>query len=1009
MVNYGISTRRLRAAASIVLLYCCQTTAGLSSATASVVPSPPLSLVRAAAQTPPAGQSPSLLVSTPVEREMAGGEAHTYSLTAQAGQFLQVVATQKGIDVVVTLIDPRGKEAATVDRPNGWYGPESLSHVAETSGEYTVRIRALEKVIAQARYGLELKAVRAVDPKDESRVTAEQAVTEGERLRARGTEEFSRKAIEKFEQARVLWRALGEPYEEAVALYGIGWAYASIGENQRAVNSFSRSLSLMQKQGDRYGTAVSQNGLGWAYMYLGEADRAFDSFSNGLEIHRELGNQRGEATALNGLGWTYIVLNKDPEALKAFNESRALRKNVKDRRGEALSLVGIGKIFTRLGEDQKALEAFNKALELLRSVGDTSGEVDVLSNIGWVHISQNRNQEAIEHFRRSLPLRRAAGDRVGEATTLYGIGRSARRLGDLREARLRMEEALDIIETLRTRGTSQQLRISYHASVQEYYDTYIDLLMQLHRIDPSGGYAAAAFNGSERARARGLLDTLIESKADIRAGVAPDLLERERTLQQQLNSAANRQRQLFSGKHTPAQAEAVAREVNELTAQYQECLAEIRKNSPRYAALTQPRPLGVDEVQREVLDDNTLLLEYALGEERSYLWLVSRHGMSSYELPQGAQLEALAGKVYELLTARNRTVPGETPAQKRARMARSDADYWEAASRLSRALLGPVAERLGDKRLVIVPHRTLQLIPFGALPLPDDEGRLGRVPLLVRHEVVNLPSASAILAIRRDVSNRPKGARAVAVLADPVFSPDDERFGSARREGHAPTHTAAGDAEKSWRDVMASLRSIDEGEMVSHLPRLFSTRWEAKEIASLVAPSERLVALDFAASRALAMDGKLSDFRIIHFATHSFINNVHPELSGIVLSMLDKEGEPQDGFLRAHEIFNLNLGAELVVLSACRSGLGKEVRGEGLISLTRSFMYAGAPRVTVSLWAIEDKDTAELMVRYYRHMLGPSRLRPAAALRQAQVELWKRARTQHPYFWGAFVLQGEWR
>jgi CHAT domain-containing protein/Tfp pilus assembly protein PilF len=940
---------------------------------------------------------------------MAGGESHTYALAAHAGQFFQVVVDQIGIDVEVSVTDPRGKLAATVDRPNGWRGPEAISHVAEQEGAYTIRVRALEKVIAQARYRIGLKVLRAVEPRDESRVTAEQAVSQGEQLRARGTEEASRRAVEKFEHARSLWRALGEPYEEAVTLYGAGWAYASLGENQSAVNYFSRSLALMQEVGDQYGAAVSQNGLGWAYMYLGETQRAFECFSRGLEIHRRFGNLRGEAAALNGLGWTYIVANRDREALEAFNGSRALRQTAKDRRGEALSLVGIGKVHTRLGEEQKALDAFNRALELLRSVGDRAGEVDVLSNIGWVHISQNRNREALEHFRQALPLRRAAGDRVGEATTLYGIGRSARRLGDLREARLRMEESLDIIETLRTRGTSQQLRMSYHASVQEYYDTYIDLLMQMHRLDPSGDYAAAAFHASERARARGLLDTLIEARADIREGVDPQLLERERALQQQLNAAAERQRQLFGGKHTLAQAEAAAREVSRLTAEYQECEAEIRKNSPRYAALTQPRPLTVAETRREALDDDTLLLEYALGEERSYLWLISRDGLSSYELPPGAQIESLARKVYGLLTERNRSPRGETHAQKRARVARADAEYWDAAAALSQTLLGPAAQLLGDKRLLVVPHRALQLIPFGALPLPSATRGQERAPLLTRHEIGYLPSASTIALIRGEAEGRPAAARTIAVIADPVFTTDDERF-EAARGGDSKAEPATSEAVRElWRDAYSAAEDVGGGEQGARLPRLFSTRWEAKEISRLAPAGERLLALDFEANRELATGGKLGDYRILHFATHAFVNNVHPELSGIVLSMVDRQGRPRNGFLRAHEIFNLNIRADLVVLSACRTGLGKEVRGEGLISLTRSFMYAGAPRVTVSLWAIEDKDTAELMVRFYRNMLGPKRLRPGAALRMAQAELWSRSRTQHPYFWAAFVQQGEWR
>jgi CHAT domain-containing protein len=1004
--NAGPGRRLIAACAALIVLTCAA--AVLDASAGAAVHAPAGERAGGGALPPHRAEPLELEMGAPVERELAGGETHAYVLTAREGQFFQLVVEQAGIDVVVTLTDPGGRQVANVDRPNGWRGREVVSHLAAQTGSYGVRVRAWEKVIAQAKYRIELRARREAESRDESRVTAESAVSEGERLRARGTEESSRRAIEKFEQARALWRALSEPYEEAVAHYGIGWAYASLGENQSAVGHFTRSLSLMQELGDQYGAAISQNGLGWAYLYLGEAERAFDNFSRGLAIHRVVGNQRGEAAALNGLGWTYVTLNKDREGLDAFNGSRALRQATKDRRGEALSLVGIGKIHTRLGEAEKALDALNRALELLRSLGDRSGEVDVLSHLGWVHLSQNRNQEALDHFRQALPLRRQAGDRVGAATTLYGIGRSTRRLGNLREASLRIAEALDIIETLRTKGTSQQLRMSYHASVQEYYDTYVDLLMQLHRINPAGGHDAEAFHASERARARGLLDTLIEASVDIREGVDPELLERERSLQQQLNAAAERQRQLFSGKHTPAQAEAAARTLSELTAQYQECAAEIRKSSPRYAALTQPSPLTSEQVQTEVLDDDTLLLEYALGEERSYLWLVSREGLSSHELPAGGEVEAQARRVYELLTARNKTPRDETPGRKRARVAAADAEYWEAAARLSETLLGPVAERLGNKRLLIVPQRSLQHIPFGALPLPA-RGARARTPLLTRHEVAYLPSASTISVIRREVSGRPKARREVAVLADPVFTADDERFEAARRDAARSAAAAATADGEVWRDVLDAVRSVEEDDASTRLPRLFSTRWEAKEITSLVPPGEKLLALDFEANRGLATDGKLGDYRVLHFATHAFINNVHPELSGIVLSMVDQQGRPQDGFLRAHEIFNLNLRADLVVLSACRTGLGKEVRGEGLISLTRSFMYAGAPRVTVSLWAIEDKDAAELMVRFYRNMLGPRRLRPSAALREAQLELWKRSRSQHPYFWGAFVQQGEWR
>jgi CHAT domain-containing protein len=189
--------------------------------------------------------------------------------------------------------------------------------------------------------------------------------------------------------------------------------------------------------------------------------------------------------------------------------------------------------------------------------------------------------------------------------------------------------------------------------------------------------------------------------------------------------------------------------------------------------------------------------------------------------------------------------------------------------------------------------------------------------------------------------------------------------------------------------------------------RLRATRREAEGIVTL-AREKSLKAVDFQANRATATSAELSQYRLLHFATHGLLNSQHPELSGVVLSLVDEQGRPQDGFLRLHEIYNLKLGADLVVLSACQTALGKEIKGEGLVRLTRGFMYAGVPRVVASLWRVPDKATAELMKRFYQGMLREG-LTPAAALRAAQVSLWKERRWRQPYYWAAFVLQGEWR
>jgi CHAT domain-containing protein len=335
-------------------------------------------------------------------------------------------------------------------------------------------------------------------------------------------------------------------------------------------------------------------------------------------------------------------------------------------------------------------------------------------------------------------------------------------------------------------------------------------------------------------------------------------------------------------------------------------------------------------------------------------------------------------------------------------------------------LLGPVAARLRGKRLLIVADGALQYLPFAALPLPRASGPPPRasdyVPLVAEHEIVSLPSSSVLAVLRREMAGRKPAPKSVVVLADPVFDPSDERVRAGKPVAADRAHSRRdggqrGDTSPVSDSLTRSLEDVaGDGEPApAVLPRLLFTRREAEAIAALASPGQSEIALDFAASRAAATDPRLSQYRYVHFATHVVLNTRHPELSGIVLSLVDPEGKEQNGFLLAHEVYNLSLPSELVVLSGCRTGLGKDVRGEGLVGLTRGFMYAGAPRVLVSLWKVDDRSTAELMARFYERVLAGGRLTPAAALRSAQLRMWRSGRWRAPYYWAAFTLQGEYR
>jgi CHAT domain-containing protein/Tfp pilus assembly protein PilF len=854
--------------------------------------------------------------------------------------------------------------------------------------------------------------------------------------------EEPQKALEHLDQALTIWRAINDRHLEAITLSINGRVHYAMGEPQKALESYSLALPVMRAVGDQSGEAVTFMEIGTVYRLFGEPQKALDNFEQALPLMRVVGDRRNEAIVLNNMGTVYNLLGETPKAFHYFQQALplaeaknarslkavtltnmgsvhnlqdepekalgnleqalALTREIGDRRTEAAVLTHTGTAYRLLKDRPKAVEFLERALELRVAVNDRQGEAITLNHLGRAYDLWNEPQKALEHYDKALPIWRAVGDRNGEVAALYGMARAESKLNELLRASQRTEAALAIINTLRTKVASRNLRASYFASVQDLFKLHIDLLMRLHRRQPTAGFDVAALKAYEQARARSLIDMLAEASADIRQGVDPGLLARELSLQQMLNAAADRQMRLFGGKHTEESVINVRRKIEELLTQLLAVEADLKAHSPRYAALTQPAPLGLAEIQKVVTDDETLLLEYSLGEERSYLWAVTPTSFSSYELPSRAVIEAAARRCYELLTARNRQVKFETADEKRERVQQADNEYPLAAAALSEMLLGPVAAQLGRKRLLVVPDGALEYLPFAALTVPGRQTQF--VPLMVQHEVTSIPSASTLAVLRRELHGRAPAEKVVAVFADPVFDKADERVGYSSRNGGGHHGAPAATAGAIAATAQEPAKSPDTDTALQRLPY---TRQEADAILALAPPTSRKAALGFEANRAAAMSEDLINYRHIHFATHSFLDTTHPELSGIALSMLDRQGKPQNGHLRAHEVFNLKLGAELVVLSACRTGLGKEVKGEGLYGMTRGFMYAGSKRVLVSLWDVQDQATARLMTDFYRGLLGPKRVDTAAALRAAQIGIWREGRWKAPYYWAAFVLQGE--
>lgn len=920
-----------------------------------------------------------LVLGKGLERSISQSETHSYTLTLNVGQYAHVLVDQRGIDLIVTLYTPEGTKIVEVDSPNYTHGLEPISLVATSSGTYRLGVKAGSKRKTTSRYEVKLEALRIATAQEKNRIAAQQLSVDAKVLRNERTSDSYQKAIVKYQEAIGIWRALDDPLREAFALHEVGMIYGDIGQYQKALDAYANASTLYLGLGIRRGEASVLNNMGWIFGELGDNQKSLETYDRVAEAYEQIGDV--DIVLISSMGSSYAKLGQYQRALEIHLRVMEVRRAAGDQAGLALTFNNIGNCYDHLGDKARALEFYNQALPLMFKAGEDFYTATTLNHLGVLYRNRGEFEKALSYFNDALARRKNVSDWRNVAVTLADISRLERSRGNLNEARKRIEEAIAIAEGLRSKVASQRLRASYFASVQQFREVYIDLLMRLHKEDPAAGFDRAAFAASEQGRARSLLELLKEAGTEIRHGVDPSLLERERALGQSIAEKAQKQMGLLSKPHTPEQAATAAKEITALTSDYEQVQAQIRQASPQYAALVQPVPLGLRETQTQVLDADTLLLEYSLGEEKSYVWAVTPDSIKSFELAKRSVIESQARAVYELLTSRNQSIVNETLEQRGNRLARSDAEYAKAAATLSQTLLGPVASELKNKRLLIVSDGLLQYVPFSALPDP-----VSATPLIVAHEIVTAPSVSVVALLRRETGNRKPAAKTLAVLADPVFSKEDPRLASARR-AHAP-------------------RSSDDLNLGT-LRRLRFSRQEAEEIIRLASDEQKLQALDFAANRALATSSELAEYRIVHFATHGLINNQVPELSGIVLSLVDEQGRSQNGFLRLYDLYNLKLSADLVVLSACQTALGKEIQGEGLVGLTRGFMYAGAPRVIASLWQIDDRASAEFMKRFYQGMLV-EKLRPAAALKAAQASMRNDKRWHSPHYWAAFTLQGEW-
>ncbi len=1000
-----------------------------------------------------------------IKKSAAEGDVHRYEASLAAGDFLEISVSQDRILVALSVRGPDSEVLHTINLPDIDPLPERLMFVAPASGRYLVELefggpytpgggRQKRPVnVGPLESVLQVMALRPATAEDRRRVECFGVLEQAVGFVHQQSMDGLRRAIPLLQEAAAGWKAVSDVAletstldalanltghftqfnrESAAARARLAELYAQVGDRAAEIESWrlaaseyseggrladakqasGRALLLAEDLGSRGTAARTRRQLGYIEFELGNYDQARNLAEQVRTAAAELSDPVLEATALwdlgrldevagdleaaiarnrrvldlnpgdrvfialatLSLGFNHLARGELDEALSRFEARLAMSPTNVLQDSEALTRLGLGDVARARGDRAEARRRYEAAASALER-GLQNYRCIAEQRVARLDLEEGRLDQARVRFDTMLQIANTIHRPACEAEARAGLADLAARRGDLETADAEARRVVELTEAFREAAVSIESRSLGFGTLAPAYERAIDISMR--RAEGGDNAAMArALTFNEQALARGLLDKVLETSLDTRAR-APAALEAER--QQVRERWRSRLAQLQMATRTrpdTPETKALLDETRSLAVQLRDVEARVDAADPRRVSFLRPRPLGVEAIQ-DLLDDDTLLLEYALGDARSYLWVVSRREIRVFTLPARAEIETLARRVSDGLARSTAASSSEL---------RSETDHRRA---LTRIVLEPAASMLGGKRLVLVLPGALSLVPFAALPQP------GAGPdtalMLARHEIVHIPSATILGAMRGLTAGRARPARTAAIFADPIFDAKDPRVRARGAGSAAPRNRQTASAQSP-------------GVTLTRLP--FS-RGEAEAIRSL-APERVTTFLGPDATRERALARALFDYRFIHFATHGIVNQDVSSLSSLVLSLVDRSGAHQDGFVMVPDIYDMTLNADVVVLSGCQTALGKQVRGEGPIGLARAFMYAGVPRVVASLWQVDDLATAELMKRFYRGMLIDE-LPPAAALHAAQRDLAAGRRWASPYFWAPFVLQGDWR
>ncbi len=1007
-----------------------------------------------------------LKINSTIAAAFNSGERHFYNLNLKRGEIAELVCERREIDLKLSVSAPNGDVILVSNAPDGFIGSEKLVFAAEQSGEYKIEIISRRPGVFHGNYKLTLTDTHPVKALDQAEVEAMRLTGEAGEILSGADQRVEKavRAIEKLDRALALFEQTGDLESQAKVTFRLAAATGNeLGNSDKAAVIYQKAAAIWAQIGNDAGRFLALLHAANELRESGGNNKkpAKILFQQALELNQKLGSQADQAVALsficlisNNSGdfqkgfqacrqslnltqnndpltdyFTYSVLGSlyentggDDDSLKNYQMGFDRAVSIKDYLNPIRAAIAQGNkaiilqrqqkyaeaaenyqaaidvaetvkrpayvayftaqlatLFYETNEFGKGLEFAERSLEMYRRLLPIKRQV-ALNVVGKNAAALGQMSKARRAFDEALEINRSNNDRYAEAETLFNLSKIERDEGNLTIADADIDQSISISEIIRSELLGKNQRSSYLSILKRYYELKIEILWRLNEKNPALNFSEQAWQMQEKSRARSLLENFLESGADFAANFPKDFAVREKILLEKIAAAETRRGETLKLKNAFAQM-AAENNLRQTLDEYNLWQEEIRTANPQFFAVKSPAVFSFADAQA-TLDGETAYLEYSLGEKQSGAWLIGKNSVKFYKLPARAEINRQSLALYKALS--DRTAVDEKLIN-------------ELSRQLSKQILTPVSEEAAKfRRLVIIADGALQLIPFSALTISSGADYR---PLVADAEIVTEPSLSILIYLQKNRAARTDAARkSVAVLADPIFERNDERFAGSKNLKNKSFNESPNISDA----LSETLRDFG----VDRLARLPFTAVEARSIVGF-AGDKSVLAIGAQASRERFLRGDFDYYKILHFATHGFLNQRTPDLSGLVLSLYDEKRHSQNGFLRVIDLYSIRLHNDLVVLSACQTGLGKDVDGEGIIGLTRGFMYAGASGVVSSLWKVDDAATAELMKRFYRAMLKENQT-PSAALRIAENELRQIPRFKNPQNWAGFTLAGDW-